>query len=339
MNIYTDGTVIVNHGGTEMGQGLNTKMLQVAVSELGVTPDKVKVTATNTSKVPNTSATAASSGSDLNGMAVKNAIDALKSRIAVLVTGEFDSLYQGKKTLPENLVFEDNQVYDKLSPDRKISFKEISSLAYLKQVSLSSTGFYRTPGIHFDKNTGQGNPFYYYVFGMSVSEVLVDTLTGQHELLRTDILQGTGDSINEGIDRGQIEGGFVQGIGWCTTEEIKWDESGRLLMDSPDKYKIPTVNDIPVKFRVEMLKNAPNPGTILKSKAVGEPPFMLAFSVWLAIKDAVSAVDNHQTEPEFSLPSTYEVILFSAEKLRTIAASKNLTTKEIIKNEGSIITD
>ncbi len=316
VNIYTDGTVLVNHGGTEMGQGLHTKIQQIAATELGVTPNLVKVNATNTSKVPNTSATAASSGSDLNGMAVKNAIDILKTRIATIVVDEFERLCKGEKTKPEDLVFENNWIHDKLNPERKIAFEKIATMAYLKQVSLSANGYYRTPGIFFDKDAGQGTPFYYYVFGMSVSEVLVDTLTGQHKLLRTDILQGAGDSINEGIDKGQIEGGFVQGVGWCTTEEIKWDKKGNLLTDSPDKYKIPTVNDIPDNFRVELLKNTPNPGTILKSKAVGEPPFMLAFSVWLAIKDAVSAVGNHDSEPEFSLPATYEVTLFSAEKLR-----------------------
>jgi len=249
-------------------------------------------------------------------MAVKNAIDTIKGRIANVVADEFDKLYKGAKTNAEDLLFDNNQIVDKNHPDRKIDFEKIVGIAYLKQVSLSSTGYYRTPGIFFDKDTGQGNPFYYYVFGMSVSEVLVDTLTGQHKLLRTDILQGVGDSINEGIDRGQIEGGFVQGIGWCTTEEIKWDNVGKLMMDSPDKYKIPTINDIPADFRVELLKNTPNPGTILRSKAVGEPPLMLAFSVWLAIKDAISAVGNHAIEPDFALPSTYEVILFSSEKLR-----------------------
>lgn len=316
VNIYTDGTVLVNHGGTEMGQGLNTKIIQIAASELGVTPDRVKVNATNTSKVPNTSATAASSGTDLNGMAVKNATDLLKSRITNVVIDEFDKLFKGEKTKADDLVFENNMVFDKVHPDRKIEFEKVVGAAYLKQISLSASGYYRTPGIFFDKDAGQGTPFYYYVYGMSVSEVIIDTLTGQHKLLRTDILQGVGDSINEGIDKGQVEGGFIQGVGWCTTEEIKWDKIGNLMMDSPDKYKIPTVNDIPVDFRVRFLKNAPNPGTILKSKAIGEPPFMLSFSVWLAIKDAISAVGNHEKEPEFALPSTYEVILFSAENIR-----------------------
>ena len=217
----------------------------------------------------------------------------------------------------ENIIYKDNFIFDKLNPERKIEFNKIVQQAYLKQVSLSSTGFYKTPGIYFDREKGQGKPFYYFAYGMSVSEVEIDTLTGMYKLLRTDIIHDVGDSINEGIDIGQIEGGFVQGIGWVTTEELKWDKKGNLLTHSPDTYKIPTVNDIPKDFRVELLKDVPNEGTILKSKAVGEPPFMLAFSVWLAIKDAVSAVGNHCEEPEFSLPATYEVILLSSEKIRS----------------------
>ncbi len=316
VNIYTDGTVLVNHGGTEMGQGLHTKILQIASAELGITPDKVKVNATNTSKVPNTSPTAASSGSDLNGMAVKNAIDIIKSWLAEVVISEFEKNYPASKTLKENIVFENNFIFDKENPDKKISFDEIVKIAYLKQVSLSSTGFYKTPDIYFDREKGQGNPFYYFSYGMSVSEVEIDILTGQHKLLRTDIVQDAGDSINEGIDKGQIEGGFIQGVGWVTTEELKWNKDGNLLTHSPDTYKIPTVNDIPKDFRVEIMKNIPNTGTILKSKAVGEPPLMLSLSVWLAIKDAISAIGNHESEPEFSLPATYEVILLSCEKLK-----------------------
>ncbi len=316
VNIYTDGSVLVNHGGTEMGQGLHTKILQIASAELGITPDRIKVNATNTSKIPNTSPTSASSGSDINGMAVKNAIDILKSRLIEVVVDEFERLYPADKILKENIVFENNCIFNKENPGKKISYDEIIKIAYLKRVSLSSTGFYKTPGIYFDRENGQGNPFYYYSFGMAVSEVMIDTLTGQHTLLRTDIVHDVGDSINEGIDKGQIEGGFIQGVGWCTTEELKWDKNGNQLTHSPDTYKIPTVNDIPKDFRVELLKNVPNQGTIRRSKAVGEPPFMLAFSVWLAIKDAISAVGNHNIEPDFSLPATYEVILTGVEKIK-----------------------
>jgi xanthine dehydrogenase large subunit len=316
VNIYTDGTVLVNHGGTEMGQGLHTKILQIASVELGVSPDKVKVNATNTSKVPNTSPTAASTGSDINGMAVKNAVDIIKSRLADVVVSDFEKKYPEIKIAKENIVFENNQVFDKENPEYKISFSELVQIAYMKQVSLSSTGFYKTPGVYFDREKGIGNPFYYFAYGMSVSEVEIDVLTGQHKLLRTDIIHDVGDSLNEGIDKGQVEGGFVQGMGWVTTEELKWDKNGNLLTHSPDTYKIPTVNDIPIDFRVELLKNVPNDGTIRRSKAVGEPPFMLAFSVWLAIKDAISAVKNHKEEPEFSLPATAEQILMSIENLK-----------------------
>ena len=316
VNIYKDGTVLVNHGGTEMGQGLHTKIQQIAAAELGVTIDRIKVNATNTSKVPNTSATAASAGTDLNGMAVKNAIEKLRSRISQQMAIEFSKLRPEKPTSAEHIVFENNNIIDSLYPDRKIAFDKAMVLCHLNQVSLSTTGFYKTPNIGWDKLTGWGKPFNYYSFGMAVSEVLVDTLTGYTKNLRTDILHDVGDSINAGIDLGQVEGGFIQGVGWCTTEEIKWDEKGNLLNHSPDTYKIPSVQDIPEDFRVELLQHAPNPNAIRKSKAVAEPPLMLAFSTWLAIKDAISAVGDHQYEPEFRLPATNEVILLSIEEIR-----------------------
>lgn len=315
VNIYTDGTVLVNHGGTEMGQGLHTKILQIAAAELGISPGRVRVNATNTSKVPNTSPTAASSGCDLNGMAVKNAIGIIRARLIKLAVAELSALHPGCTFIAENIEFRDDFIFDREYPDLKIAFEHLCSLARLNQVSLSSTGYYHTPGLFFDRETGQGKPFFYYAYGMAVSEVVIDTLTGRHRLLRADILHDAGDSINEGLDIGQVEGGFIQGVGWCTTEEIKWDRKGNLLTHSPDTYKIPTINDIPKDFRVELLKGVPNEGTIRSSKAVGEPPFMLSLSVWLAIKDAISSIDNHETEPEFSLPATGEVILMAAEKL------------------------
>lgn len=314
VNIYKDGTVQVNHGGTEMGQGLYTKILGVASAELGISPGFIKINPANTSKVPNTSATAASSGSDLNGMAVKNAIDVLKASLSEIAVAELGKA-GADNVLQEDIVFRENQVFAHSFPDVKISFTQLVQSAYLAQVSLSATGFYKTPGIFFDRETGKGNPFYYYAFGMAVSEVQVDVLTGEYKLLRTDLLHDVGDSLNEEIDIGQIEGGFIQGVGWCTTEEIKWDSKGRLMTHSPDTYKIPTVNDIPGVFNVELLRDHPNEGTIRKSKAVGEPPLMLAFSVWLAIKDAISAVGNHQLEPQFSLPATAEVVLMSIEDI------------------------
>ncbi|MBE0637916.1 MAG: xanthine dehydrogenase molybdopterin binding subunit [Bacteroidales bacterium] len=315
VNIYQDGTVLVNHGGTEMGQGLHTKILDITAAELGLSYDRIRISATNTSKVPNTSATAASSGSDLNGMAVKNAIDKLKARL-LPVAFRLLSIGGHLQSSADSLVFSENKIFSKDNPGQKIGFDELVKAAYFNQVSLSATGFYKTPDIHFDKEKGRGNPFHYFAFGMAVSEVLLDTLTGHHEILNTFIIQDTGNTLNHQVDIGQVEGAFIQGVGWCTTEDMKWDKSGNLLNHSPDTYKIPGVRDIPREFHVELLADAPNPDTIRNSKAVGEPPFMLAFSVWLAIKDAISAVGNHELEPDFQLPATNEVILKAIEKIR-----------------------
>jgi xanthine dehydrogenase large subunit len=329
--VYTDGTILVNHGGTEMGQGLNTKMAQVAAAELGVSLSRVKVNATNTSKVPNTSATAASSGTDMNGMAVKNAVDTLKERIAAALAQEFTEKNPGKPSKAQSILFANDEISDADHPDRRIPFADAMTLMHLKQVSLSAAGYYRTPAIGWDKVKGHGKPFHYYSFGMCVSEVLVDALTGRHTVLRTDILHDVGDSLNPGIDIGQVEGGYIQGLGWCTTEEIKWDNKGNLMTHSPDTYKIPSVQDIPRDFRTALLQNVPNPNTIRKSKAVAEPPFMLALSTWLAIKDAISAVGNHESEPEFSLPATNEVILLSIERLK----SKNRSNEPVAMEAGA----
>jgi len=324
VNVYKDGTILVNHGGTEMGQGLNTKIQQIAAAEFGVSQDRVKVNATNTSKVPNTSATAASSGSDLNGMAVKNAIDTIKARIAETISCVFSENNPGAPTQQDSIIFAGNEIVDKEHPDRRMSFGDAMSMMNLRQVSLSAAGFYRTPTVGWDKKKGRGKPFFYYSFGMAVSEVLIDLLTGRHTLLRVDILHDVGDSINSVVDRGQVEGGFIQGVGWCTTEEIKWDEKGNLMTHSPDTYKIPSVQDVPKDFRVTFLEDAANlAGTIRRSKAVGEPPFMLSLSVWLAIKDAISAVGNHELEPEFSLPATNETIVLSTERLKKQASGES----------------
>ena len=313
VHIYTDGSVLVNHGGTEMGQGLYTKIAQIAANELGINESRIRVNATNTSRVPNTSATAASSGSDLNGMAVKNAIDTLKARLALhalaLLTQDVQHLTE------EDLVFENDSVFIRRQPNIFITFEKLVQSAYLAQISLSATGYYRTPDLHFDREKGQGHPFHYYAYGMAASEVELDILTGRVRLLRTDILHDVGESLNEALDRGQVEGAFIQGVGWCTGEEIKWDAQGRILNASPDTYKIPGVRDIPEIFNVALLEGVPQPGTIRRSKAVGEPPFMLAFSVWLAIKDAVSAVGKHESEPDYEIPATHEKIILSIEKI------------------------
>jgi xanthine dehydrogenase large subunit len=314
--VYDDGTVLVNHGGTEMGQGLHTKIRQIAAAELGVSVERIKLAPTNTSKVPNTPPTAASSGTDLNGAAVKNAIDTLKNRIAEAISAVFNEKDPSLQTEKEDILFESERILDRRHPERQIPFAEAMGLMRLRQVSLSATGFYRTPGIGWDKGKCVGRPFHYYAFGMGVSEVLVDLLTGHVELLRTDILHDAGDSVNPGVDMGQIQGGYVQVVGWVTTEEVKWDAGGHLLTHSPDTYKIPTSNDVPKDFRVSMLEGYPNPTVIGRSKAVGEPPFMLALSAWLAIKDAVAAAANHTIDPEFPLPATNEVILLALEDLK-----------------------
>lgn len=318
VNIYKNGTMLVNHGGTEMGQGLYTKIRQIAALEMGVSLERVKVNATNTSKVPNTSATAASAGTDLNGAAVKNAIDTLKERMAQVAATTFNrSLPSGATpSQPDDIRFAQDQATDSRHPERTIPFPDLCNQCVLQQVSLSSTGFYRTPDIHFDREKGRGKPYHYFSFGMGVTEVEVDTLTGHVQLLRTDLLHDVGESLNPAIDIGQVEGAYVQGLGWVTTEECKWNDKGHLLNHSPDTYKIPNVQDIAPDFRTHLLQGAPNPNTIRRSKAVAEPPFMLAFSAWLAIKDAISAVGNHRFEPAFSIPATNEAILISLEGIR-----------------------
>ena len=314
--VYLDGTVLVNHGGIEMGQGLNSKMQSIAALEFGIDPSTVKVNATNTSKVPNTSATAASSGADMNGMAVRNAVHIIKEQVATGMAQHFNEKNADALTAKENIVFAGNKIFDAKHPERSMSFADAMVQMNIHRISLSASGFYATPNVGWDKIKGWGKPFYYYAFGMAVTEVEVDLLTGQHTILRADILHDAGDSLNPPIDIGQIEGGYVQGLGWCTTEEIRWDAKGNLLTHSPDTYKIPSVRDIPRDFRVELLEDAPQPGTIRNSKAVGEPPLMLALSGWLAIKDALSAIQNHKVEPEFAIPATNELIVMSADKLR-----------------------
>jgi xanthine dehydrogenase molybdopterin binding subunit len=316
VNIYRDGTLQVNHGGVEMGQGLNTKMWQIAAAELGVSLDRIVITPTNTSKVPNASATAASSGADLNGMAVKNAIDILKSRLIPLAKHLLFEQFQFEEQSNDSVNFENDFVFYAQHPESKIAFNDLITKAYLNQISLSANGFYKTPDIYFDREKGQGKPFHYFSYGMSVTEVEVDVLTGSHKICRTDILHDVGDSLNENIDLGQVSGAFVQGMGWVTTEEIKWDKNGKLLTCSPDTYKIPASNDIPEIFNIKLLENAANENTIRKSKAVGEPPFVLAFSVWLAIRYAVSSVAEHKFDPQLEIPATHEKILLAIEELK-----------------------
>jgi xanthine dehydrogenase molybdopterin binding subunit len=319
--IYQDGTVQVNHAGTEMGQGLHTNITAIAARELGIRPEHVRIMPTSTDKVPNTSATAASCGTDLNGAAVKNACEILRSRLAWVAVRLLKDK-NGRAPTANKLVFADGLVRDSRRPQATVSFAEVVRNAYLERISLSATGFYATPGIYWDRVAGRGKPFHYFACGASVSEVEVDGFTGMTRVLRTDILHDAGDSINEAVNRGQVEGGFVQGMGWLTTEELKWDEQGRLLTHSPDTYKLPSVGDMPQEFNVTLLKHAAQKGVVYGSKAVGEPPFMLAISVREAIRDAVAAFGSPGAEVPLALPATCEAIFMAIRRVRSSPPTK-----------------
>ena len=314
LHVYRDGTVLLNHGGTEMGQGLYTKVAQVVAGEFQIDLDKVRCTAADTSKVPNTSATAASSGSDLNGMAARLAAGKIKRRLA-----EFAAQRHG--ATPEQVSFTPAGVR---VGETLIGFAELVERAYLARISLSATGYYRTPKIAYDPKTLRGRPFFYFAYGAAVSEVLLDALTGEHKLLRVDILHDAGESLNPAIDLGQVEGGFLQGAGWLTSEELWWDEAGKLMTHAPSTYKIPTCSDWPRQFNVELLDWGRNrEDTVGRSKAVGEPPLMLAISVFHALRDAVAAVCDYGASPRLDAPATPERLLDSIDELRRRAASRD----------------
>jgi xanthine dehydrogenase large subunit len=307
VHVYTDGSVHLNHGGTEMGQGLYVKVAQVVASTFDIDIENVKISATNTGKVPNTSATAASSGSDLNGMAAYDAAQQIKIRMTKTAAEYFD-VAEGE------IEFRNNHIY---AGNQGIPFPELAKLTWQNRVSLSATGFYATPRISWDDATMTGRPFYYYSYGACVSEVAIDTLTGESRTLRADILQDCGRSLNPAIDLGQIEGAFVQGMGWVTMEELWWDETGALRTHGPSTYKIPGSRDVPPVFNVHILEDAPNrEPTIFRSKAIGEPPLMLAISVWLAIRDAVSSLSDHRFAAALDTPATAERILDSVEDMK-----------------------
>jgi xanthine dehydrogenase molybdopterin binding subunit/xanthine dehydrogenase small subunit len=308
--IYQDGTVQVNHGGTEMGQGVHTNIISIAAKELGVPIENVCVMPTSTDKVPNTSATAASCGTDLNGAAVKNACEILRERL-LPVAVELLKEKLRKKPRREDITFSSGLIRECKHPKMAIPFADVVKKAYLSRISLSATGYYCTPGIHWDRAAGRGKPFHYFACGAAVTEVEVDGFTGMHRVLRADILHDVGDSINEGVNRGQIEGGFVQGMGWLTTEELKWDDKGRLLTHSPDTYKLPSIGDIPQIFNVNFLKNAAQKTVVFGSKAVGEPPLMLAISVREAIRDAIAAFGEPGGEVAVASPATCEAIFMA----------------------------
>ena len=312
VHVYTDGSVHLNHGGTEMGQGLFTKVAQVVSSVFQIDIDHVKISATRTDKVPNTTPTAASAGSDLNGMAAFYAADEIRQRIAGVVAQHFG-------VSADDIEFRQNRVY---AGNESLSFAEAAQQTWVQRVSLSATGYYKTPDISWDAESMTGNPFYYFTFGAAVSEVVIDTLTGESRVLATDILQDVGSSLNPSIDLGQIEGAFVQGMGWVTSEELVWDSKGHLMTHGPSTYKIPGSRDVPPHFKVHILEDMPNPvPTIYRSKAVGEPPVMLALSVWLALRDAVSRTGDPRLMPKLDAPATPEAILMAIEDLRQRSAS------------------
>lgn len=309
IHIYTDGSIHLNHGGTEMGQGLNTKVAQVVAEVFQVDIERIQITATNTDKVPNTSPTAASSGADLNGMAAKNAAETIKQRLVDFLVREY-------KVTPEDVEFRNGQVRVR---DHFLSFEEMIQKAYFGQVSLSSTGFYRTPKIYYDRDKAAGRPFYYYAYGVACVEVLVDTLTGEYRMLRGDILHDVGDSLNPAIDIGQVEGAFVQGMGWLTTEELVWNAKGKLMTNGPASYKIPAIADMPIDLRVKLVENRKNPeDTVFHSKAVGEPPFMLGIAAWCALKDAVASLADYKVQPQIDAPATPERVLWGVEQMRKL---------------------
>lgn len=322
LHVYTDGSVMINHGGTEMGQGLHTKICQVVARELGLDLEQVRITATRTDKVPNTSPTAASSGSDLNGMAARDAASKLRERLFDFATDHFDHEAGGLDR--ETMRLEHGELISGIGEDEhRLSWGELVQAAYLGRISLSEKGFYATPLIHYDRATGRGRPFYYYAHGAAVSEVEVDTLSGEYRVSRTDILHDVGDSLNPAIDIGQIEGGFIQGMGWLTSEELKWNDKGRLISDAPSTYKIPAFGDLPETFNVKLMEGHPNSqASIYRSKAVGEPPFMLGMAVWSALRDALASLADYRFCPVLDTPATPERVLMVAEQLRQAKRSR-----------------
>jgi len=306
VHVYGDGSVLVNHGGTEMGQGLNTKVAQVVAHELGIDFEMVRSSATDTHKVANTSATAASTGSDLNGKAAQDAARQIRDRLATFAAERY--------AVPAAEVrFANGQVT--IGAAKTMSFRELVVEAYMARVQLWSDGFYATPGLSWNKDTMQGKPFFYFAYGAAVSEVVVDTLTGEWKLLAAHVLHDAGTSLNPAIDLGQVEGGFIQGMGWLTMEELVWHpndgsaKAGLLLTHAPSTYKIPTANDCPPVFDVRLWQGGNVADTIHRSKATGEPPLLLPFSVFFAIRDAISAAGGHRLDPPLTAPATSEAIL------------------------------
>ncbi|HDR9185226.1 TPA: xanthine dehydrogenase molybdopterin binding subunit [Burkholderia vietnamiensis] len=314
VHIYTDGSVLVNHGGTEMGQGLNTKVAQVVAHELGIRFDRIRVTATDTSKVANTSATAASTGSDLNGKAAQDAARQLRERLAAFAAKRFGD----GSVAAADVKFGNDVVWVGAT---SVPFADVVASAYLARVQLWSDGFYATPKLYWDQSKLQGRPFYYYSYGAAVSEVVIDTLTGEMRTLRVDALHDVGASLNPALDIGQVEGAFIQGMGWLTTEELWWNAGGKLMTHAPSTYKIPTVNDTPPEFNVRLFRNRNVEDSIHRSKAVGEPPLLLPFSVFFAVRDAIAAVGDYRVNPPLDAPATGEAILRAVHAVHAVRAA------------------
>ena len=309
IHIYNDGSIHLNHGGTEMGQGLNTKIAQIVAEAFQVDFERIKITKTTTEKVPNTSATAASSGTDLNGMAALDAADQIKDRLI-----KFAASHWNVKEI--DIKFISNMVHVGKEAFR---FNEFIKMAYMERVQLSAAGFYKTPDIYWDRAAGKGKPFYYYAYGAACSEVSIDTLTGEYRVDQTDILHDVGCSLNPVLDKGQIEGAFIQGMGWLTSEELWWDDNGKLQTHAPSTYKIPLASDKPSIFNVELADWSENRElTIKRSKAVGEPPFMLGISVLEALSMAISSINNYKVCPKLDTPATPERVLMAVEKMQEL---------------------
>ncbi len=319
IHIYTDGSVYLNHGGIEMGQGTHTKIAQLVAHSFGLPYEKVKISSTNTSKVPNTSASAASSTTDLNGAAALNAVSKLKKNLEKFIKLKY-KIFDKKKPIYKGgyIIF----------GNRSFKFEKIVQEAYLNRISLSSSGFYSTPKIKFNKKKFSGRPFYYFCYGAAVSEVTIDTFTGENVLERVDIVHDAGNTINPSLELGQIEGGFVQGQGWLTMEEVKWKDNGEITTFSPSTYKIPAASDVPKKFNVEIFKYGSNKENVVnKSKTTGEPPLMLAMSVFFAIKDAIASVVNYEKIPNLNAPATPETILMSIKEIKKRKKNKYIYGK------------
>jgi xanthine dehydrogenase large subunit len=321
VQLYTDGSVLLNHGGTEMGQGLFTKVAQVVAEEFGIPVGRVRVSATNTAKVPNTSPTAASAGTDLNAKAAQAAAHAIKQRLAHVAATEFG--------VPATaVIFANSEV---IGGRRRMGFAELAKMARMQRVSMSSTGFYATPKIHFDPVTQTGRPYYYFAYGAALAEVEVDGLTGEYRQRRVDILHDCGKSLNPAIDLGQIEGGFVQGAGWLTTEELCWDASGQLRTHAPSTYKIPTIGDLPAQFQARIYESGRNrENAIFRSKAVGEPPLNLGIAVFQALRDAVARFGAAGQSPRLDAPATPERVLMAIEQLRAPSTTARSTAPRLV---------